>query len=100
MQRELLDRRVWTTRHELATAIFEWIEGFYNPIRRHSVLDYPSPIEYERVHTQAATAARTPYQWCLGKRVRLPRRPVDASGLLLIRRVVGTVFEHSPQVVV
>ena len=57
MQRELLDRRTWTSRHELATAIFEWIEGFYNPVRRHSGLDYLSPIDYERAHTQADTAA-------------------------------------------
>ncbi|MBL8932388.1 MAG: IS3 family transposase [Kineosporiaceae bacterium] len=34
MQRELLDRRTWTTRDELAAAIFEWIEAFYNPVRR------------------------------------------------------------------
>lgn len=31
MQRELLDRHDWETRSELATAIFEWIEGWYNP---------------------------------------------------------------------
>ena len=47
MQRELLDRRTWTTRDELATAIFEWIEGFYNPVRRHSALGYLSPAENE-----------------------------------------------------
>ncbi|WP_372430443.1 integrase core domain-containing protein [Janibacter melonis] len=31
MQRELLDRRHWTSRVDLAAAIFEWIEGWYNP---------------------------------------------------------------------
>lgn len=36
MQRELLDRQHWTTRDQLATAIFEWIEAFYNPVRRHT----------------------------------------------------------------
>lgn len=56
MQRELLDRGQWATRHELATAIFEWIEAFYNPVRRHSGLGYLSPIEYEAQHL-AATAA-------------------------------------------
>jgi len=40
MQIELLDRRIWTTRAELASAIFEYIEAFYNPVRRHSALDY------------------------------------------------------------
>jgi len=57
MQIELLDRRTWTTRAELAGAIFEWIEGFYNPHRRHSALGYLSPNEFERLHTKAATAA-------------------------------------------
>ena len=57
MQIELLDRRVWTTRAELATAIFEYIEAFYNPVRRHSALDYHSPIDYERLHTTTNTAA-------------------------------------------
>ena len=57
MQRELLDRRTWTTRAELAGAIFEWIEGFYNPVRRHSALDYRSPNAFERLHTAAAAAA-------------------------------------------
>ncbi len=31
MQRELLDRQRWTPKTQLATAIFEWIEAFYNP---------------------------------------------------------------------
>jgi putative transposase len=57
LQIELLDRRTWTTRAELANAIFEWIEAFYNPIRRHSALGYLSPIDYERVHTAAEIAA-------------------------------------------
>ena len=46
-----------TTRAELATAIFEYIEAFYNPVRRHSALDYRSPIDYERNHTTTNTAA-------------------------------------------
>ena len=40
MQRELLDRRTWPSQDELALAILEWIEGFYNPHRRHSGLGY------------------------------------------------------------
>ncbi len=54
MQRELLDRRSWATRTELGTAIFEWIEGFYNPTRRHSALGYHSPADYETINTTAA----------------------------------------------
>jgi transposase InsO family protein len=57
MQRELLDRRSWTSRAELGSAIFEWIEAFYNPRRRHSALGYLSPHHYEQLHTAAVTAA-------------------------------------------
>ncbi|WP_170851447.1 integrase core domain-containing protein [Rhodococcoides kroppenstedtii] len=47
MQRELLDTRSWDTRDQLASAIFEWIEAWYNPHRRHSGIGYSSPVEYE-----------------------------------------------------
>ena len=57
MQRELLDTRQWATRTELASAIFEWIEAWYNPRRRHSSLGDLSPVEYENLHTAATTAA-------------------------------------------
>ena len=51
MQLELLDSRIWTTRAEIAMAIFEWIEYWYNPVRRHSSLGMLSPVDYEAVHT-------------------------------------------------
>lgn len=57
MQIELLDRRDWPDRDTLAKAIFEWIEAWYNPHRRHSALGYLSPVEYEHLHTAACTAA-------------------------------------------
>nr|WP_106400581.1 IS3 family transposase [Actinocorallia populi] len=47
MQTELLDRQRWKTRVELANAIFEYIEGFYNRRRRHSALDWMSPLQFE-----------------------------------------------------
>ncbi len=51
---ELLVRRRFKTQSEARMAVFEFIEGWYNPRRRHSGLDYCSPVEYERRHTQAA----------------------------------------------
>ncbi|GAA3387948.1 IS3 family transposase [Cryptosporangium minutisporangium] len=57
MQLELLDRRPWPTRQELANAIFEWIEAWHNPRPRHSALGNLSPIDYERTHTLTAAAA-------------------------------------------
>lgn len=57
LQRELLDRRTWSTRSELASAIFEWIEVWYNRRRRHSGIAYHSPVEHERLYRPAADAA-------------------------------------------
>jgi putative transposase len=45
---ELLARHHFKTRAEARTAIFQFIEGFYNPWRRHSALAYLSPAEFER----------------------------------------------------
>ncbi|SEG95728.1 Integrase core domain-containing protein [Actinacidiphila yanglinensis] len=49
MQTELLNRKRWKTRVELANAIFEFSEIFYNRQRRHSALGYRTPIEYELI---------------------------------------------------
>ncbi len=47
---ELLDRRRFRSPAEAQIAIFDFIEGFYNPSRRHSALGYLSPLEFERAH--------------------------------------------------
>ena len=57
LQRELLDRHTWATRAELASAIFEWIEGWYNPRRRHTSIGDLSPVDYEGLHKTAGDAA-------------------------------------------
>jgi putative transposase len=44
---ELLDRRRFKTQAEARIAVFEFIEGFYNPRRRHSSLAYLSPMKFE-----------------------------------------------------
>jgi putative transposase len=54
---ELLDRYPWPTRTGLRTAIFDFIEVFYNRQRRHSTLDYHPPAAYEQHHASAAPAA-------------------------------------------
>jgi putative transposase len=54
---ELLDRHAWPTRQRLRTAVFDFIEVFYNRQRRHSTLDHQSPASYEQQHPSAAPAA-------------------------------------------
>ena len=51
---ELIERRSFRTKAEARMAIFNFIEGFYNPRRRHSALDYESPVSYERKHRSVA----------------------------------------------
>jgi putative transposase len=51
---ELLDRRRFASPVEARLAVFEYIEGWYNPHRLHSALDYESPISYEKKHRPAA----------------------------------------------
>src|SRR5690242_7221766 len=53
---ELLDRRRFKSQVEARMAVFEFIEGWYNPRRRHSALEYESPISYERKHLSDAAA--------------------------------------------
>jgi len=47
LQLELLDEHRWSTREQLALAIFDWIEAWYNPRRRHSYCKMLSPVDYE-----------------------------------------------------
>jgi putative transposase len=51
---ELIDRYRLRTQQEAETAVFEFIEGWCDPHRRHSPWDMPSPIEYESTHLGAA----------------------------------------------
>lgn len=46
---ELIDRRSWQTKQAARLAIFTWIETWYNPHRRHSALNYQSPINFEKI---------------------------------------------------
>jgi putative transposase len=49
LKKELVNRRSWPTRIELQSAVFEYIEAFYNRQRRHSTLNMLSPINYEQL---------------------------------------------------
>ena len=67
---ELINRRSWKTQVEARTALFTWIEGWYNPRRRHSSLGQISPINFERKYE--THIARVPEHG-------LPTAPVGSS---------------------
>ncbi len=56
---ELIDRRSFRTKAEARTALFTWIEGWYNPRRRHSALGYLSPIAFEHQQENADNRHRS-----------------------------------------
>jgi len=58
IKRELIDRQAWPTIAGLRTAVFNYIEGWYNTRRLHSSLGYMSPAEYEAsIHHSTVTQA-------------------------------------------
>jgi len=62
---ELLERTRFETQAQARLANFEWIEGWYNPQRRHSSIGYLSPNEFERRHApsgELGAPPRTPIQ--------------------------------------
>ncbi|MBU8859751.1 MULTISPECIES: IS3 family transposase [unclassified Micromonospora] len=57
LQNNVLDRRTWTTRQQLRTAIVTWIERTYHRRRRQRSLSRLTPIEYETIMTRPASQA-------------------------------------------
>lgn len=55
LKRERIKRRIYSTREAARSDVFDYIEMFYNPLRRHGTSDGLSPIEYERRYTRSLT---------------------------------------------
>jgi putative transposase len=72
---ELLNRRAFKTKSEARTALFTYIEGWYNPRRRHSGIDYLSPSDFERKHAPDASDAQQPSSLLSA---RVTHRPASA----------------------
>src|SRR2546430_10640631 len=93
MQVELLDRKRWSTRVELANAIFEYLEIFHNRRRRHSSLGMLTPIEFEIEEDQHHESGRlksrngTPPKPGHSAASNEPRVDQDPSALLRRRRL-------------
>ena len=60
LETELLHRSGFDTRDQARSAMFDYIEGFYNPHRRHSAIGYLSPTDYERSTPTATDATLAP----------------------------------------
>jgi transposase InsO family protein len=52
LKKELIHGEDYATREDAQASIFEYVEVFYNRVRRHSALGYLTPAEYERTHNQ------------------------------------------------
>jgi transposase InsO family protein len=52
LKKELVHHEDYATRDEAKASIFEYVEAFYNRVRRHSALGYVAPDEYERTHNR------------------------------------------------
>jgi putative transposase len=57
IKKDLIHRRSWPTTAEARIAVFEYIEAFYNRVRRHSTLAMRSPIDYENETLTASTTS-------------------------------------------
>ena len=63
LKTELVYTRAWPSRHELEMEVFSYIEGFYNPRRRHSRLGNVSPDTYEKIHHESLTDIEVSGRW-------------------------------------
>jgi hypothetical protein len=73
LKKELVHRRSWPTRRELTSEVFEYVEAFYNRVRRHSTLGYLSPADYETrtlINPDASLAA---------SRLASPQQEIDQT---------------------
>ena len=55
LKAELVWRHNWQTRREVEIALFEYINGFYNPRRKHSALGWKSPVAFEQGQPNMST---------------------------------------------
>jgi putative transposase len=70
LEKDLLRRRSLRTRHEARTAVFDYIEVFFNRERLHSTLGYCSPEEYERDHERSDWASGTDQEIVIEEQAR------------------------------
>ena len=83
---ELIDRKSWQTKTEARLALFTYIEAWYNPRRRHSALDYLSPMNYENKRSRSPTPRGEHGLPTVGACVAAATPPVDNPAPVQIQR--------------
>lgn len=92
---ELIDRRSWKSKADARTALFTWIEGWYNPRRRHSALNYLSPINFERKHVEQENLPQEHgLPTAAAGSSQAPTAPVDIHGRPQFARLFHVSGEH------
>ena len=96
LETELLMRTSFATRNQARSEVFDYIEGFYNPHRRHSSIGYHSPADYERstqppqlpskpesrkLSTKPGQLHTLPLGWLGVRRLPLDGRQIDRGGV-------------------
>ena len=72
LKTERTAHKVYRTRNQARADVFDYIERFYNPRRRHSTIGYLSPMEFERILGCSVFATRSRNTWLLFK-IQPPR---------------------------
>jgi len=83
---ELIDCKSWQTKTEARLALFSCIEAWYNPRRRHSALDYLSPINYENKRSRLSAPRGEHGLPIVGACMACATPPVDNSALVQTER--------------
>ena len=91
---ELLDRERFRTPAEARRAVFDYIEGWYNPRRRHSALNYESPLCYERMHAAGALPTMAPEK---SRAVQPPGATLTEGGAISISPHTGSPARRTKQ---
>ena len=53
LKKERIKRKIYATREDARSDVFDYIEGFYNRVGRHSHLDPLSPLAFEQLHAES-----------------------------------------------
>src|SRR5262245_31588408 len=95
---ELLDRERFRTPAEARRAVFDFIEGWYNPRRRHSALGYESPLRYERLHAIGGRRGRRPRTASITRvcTLRSPACWAASAAIASIRAAMSTASAEPP----